>query len=229
MFSSNELTNIKKGMEKLKNSITLKLFTDVRISNNGNKVRKCMACEGIFNLLQILAGESNDKLKIEEISTEENKDLAEKYSVMRIPTILFVDQDEKEILRYTASPNGPELAPFIETLQYFSGVHSYYRDAIGSSLKKIEKSTIKLFITLSCPYCPGIVPLLNLIALLSKGKIRVEIIDINMNPDIALKYNIQGVPHTLINEKEHISGMVTLQDILEKLTKGKRDLGGMYA
>ena len=50
-----------------------------------------------------------------------------------------------------------------------------------------------------------------------------------MNPDIALEYNVQGVPHTLINEKDQISGMVTLQDILEKLTKGKRDFDGMYA
>ncbi len=229
MFSTNELTNIKKGMEKLKDSISVKLFTDAKNTNDGKKVRNCMACEGTYNLLQTLVEVSNDKLTIEEISTEENKELAEKYGVVRIPTILLLNQDEKEVIRYTASPTGAELAPFIETLQYFSGVNSYYRDAIGSSLKKIEKSNIKLFITLSCPYCPGIVPLLNLVALLSKGKIIVEIIDISMNPDIASKYNVQGVPHTLINEKDQISGMVTLQDILEKLTKGKRDFGGMYS
>ncbi|MFX1275358.1 MAG: thioredoxin family protein [Promethearchaeota archaeon] len=229
MFSTNEIENIKRGMEKLKDDITIKLFTDYKNGEDGNKLRKCMACEGIFNLLQTLSELSNNKLKIEEISTEENQDIAEKYNVVRIPTILFMDKNEKEVIRYTANPTGPELAPFIETLQYFSGVNSYYRDVIASSLKKIEKSIIKLFITLTCPYCPGIVPLLNLVALLSKGKIKVEIIDINMNPDIALKYNVQGVPHTLINEKDQISGMVTLQDILEKLTKGKRDFDGMYS
>ena len=228
MFSTNELANIKKGMEKLKNEIVVKLFTDVK-NNNGQVTRRCMACEGTYNLLKLLSEVSNDRLKIEEFSTEEDKEIVEKFNVVRIPTILFMDKNDKEIIRYTASPTGPELAPFIETLQYYSGVNSYYRDAIGSSLKNIEKSTIKLFITLSCPYCPGIVPLLNLVALLSKGKIKVEIIDISMNPDIATKYNVQGVPHTLINEKDIISGMVTLQDILEKLTKGKRDFGGMYA
>ena len=228
MFSTNELANMKMGMERLKNDIVVKLFTDVKKTND-KKTRQCMACEGTYNLLNLLAEASNDKLKIEEFSTEEDKELAEKFNVVRIPTILFLDNNEKEIIRYTASPTGPELAPFIETLQYYSGVNSYYKDAIGSSLKNIEKSTIKLFVTLSCPYCPGIVPLLNLVALLSKGKIKVEIIDINMNPDIAMKYNVQGVPHTLINEKDIISGMVTLQDILEKLTKGKRDFGGMYA
>ena len=228
MFSTNELVNIKKGMEKLKNEIAVKLFTDVK-NINDKKTRQCMACEGTYNLLKLLSEVSNNKLKIEEYSTEEDKELAEKFNVVRIPTILFLDNNDKEIIRYTASPTGPELAPFIETLQYYSGVNSYYKDAIGSSLKNIDKSNIKLFITLSCPYCPGIVPLLNLVALLSKGKIKVEIIDTNMNPDIAMKYNVQGVPHTLINEKDVISGMVTLQDILEKLTKGKRDFGGMYA
>ena len=229
MYSENELKNIKNGMEKLKDKISIKLFTDFKSEDGGKKERKCMACEGTYNLLQLLVEASNDKMEIEEISTEENKELAENYKVLRIPTILFLTENEKEVIRYTASPTGPELAPFIETLQYFSGVNSYYKDAIGSSLNKIEKSNIKLFITLTCPYCPGIVPLLNLVAILSKGKVNVEIIDINMNPDFAVKYNVQGVPYTLINEKDQISGMVTLQDILEKLTKGKRDFDGMYA
>ncbi len=93
----------------------------------------------------------------------------------------------------------------------------------------MSKSDIKLFMTLSCPYCPSVIPILNLFALLSKGKIKSEIIDITLNPDIAMKYNIQGVPHAMINEKEHIVGMFSPQDLLDKLTKGQRDFDGMYA
>ena len=43
------------------------------------------------------------------------------------------------------------------------------------------------------------------------------------------QYQVQGVPHTVVNEKEHIYGMFSPQDFLDKLTKGQRDFGGMYA
>jgi thioredoxin reductase (NADPH) len=229
MFSPNELENIKKGMEKLKNKTLLKIFTDYKTNDDGSKERKCMTCEGTFSLLQTLVEHSNGKLEIEELSIEENVDESEKFGVKRVPTILFLDEKGAEVIRYTATPTGPELAPFIETLQYYSGVNSFYRDTIQANLKKMSKSDIKLFMTLTCPYCPSVIPVLNLFALLSKGKIKSEIIDINLNPDIAMKYNIQGVPHAMINEKEHITGMFSPQDLLDKLTKGQRDFGGMYA
>ncbi len=229
MFSENELNNIKKGLESLKENISLKFFTDFKTNEDGTKSRKCMMCNGTLNLLETLVNNSGDKLKIEEFSTEEHPDKAQKFSITKVPTILFLDQDGKEVIRYLANPVGSELAPFIETLRYYSGVPSFYKDAILSSLKNVQKSTIKLFITLSCPYCPTVIPILNLIAILSKGKVKVEIIDINMNPDLAIKYNVQGVPHTTINEKDHLIGAFTPQDLLEKLTKGKRDYDGMYS
>ena len=229
MFSENELNNIKRGMEKLKDNVILKIFTDYKTNDDKAKVRTCMACEGTFSLLQTLAEHSNGKLEIEELSTEEDEEESEKYNVKRVPTILFLDDNGNEVIRYTATPTGSELAPFIETLQYYSGVSSFYRDTIQANLKKMSKSDVKLFMTLSCPYCPSVIPILNLFALLSKGKIKSEIIDINLNPDIAMKYNVQGVPHAMINEKEHISGMFSPQDLLDKLTKGKRDFDGMYA
>jgi len=216
-------------MKKLRNNVTLKIFTDFKTQEDGTRIRRCMACDSTVNLLNALADFSDGKLIIEEYSTEENEDIAKKYNVSRIPTILFLDENEQEVIRYTAEPSGAELVPFIKTLQSFSGIGSFYKDAIISNLKKMTKSNIKLFITPTCPYCPACVPILNEFAVLSKGKIKVEIIDINANQDVAMKYQIQGVPHTMINEKEHIYGMFTPQDLLEKLTKGKRDFDGMYA
>lgn len=229
MFSENEIVNIKREMDKLKNKVVLKLFTDFKTKEDGTKVRTCMTCEGTYNLLKVLADYSNGKLEIEELSTGENSEISIKYSITRIPTIIFIDNEGKEVIRYTATPAGAELVPFIESMQYFSGRSSFYNDTILSNMKKIPKSDIKLFMTLTCPYCPVVIPILNLFATLSKGKIKVEIIDADVNPDVALKYQVQGVPHTVINEKDVIYGMFTPQDLLDKLTKGQIDLGGMYA
>ncbi|UCC19489.1 MAG: thioredoxin family protein [Promethearchaeota archaeon] len=230
LFSENEMDNIKREMGKLKNNIVLKLFTDFKTQADGTKIRKCMACEGTYELLKTLENLSNGKLKIEEISTEENEELAIKFKVNKIPAILFVDENDKEIIRYLAHPTGSEFIPFLNSIQYFSGVRPYYTDQILTHLKKISKSNMKIFITPTCPYCPATVPVLTLFALVSKGKISAEIIDINLNPDLGMKYDVQGVPMTVINEKEVIHGMFSPQDLLDKLVGSKdRDFGGMYA
>ena len=229
LFSENEMDNIKREMSKLKGNVVLKLFTDFKLKEDGTKIRNCMACEGTYELLKTLESLSNGKLEIQEISIEENKDEANKFKVTKIPATLFVDENDKEIIRYLAHPTGSEFVPFLNSIQYFSGLRPYYADQILTHLKKINKSKMKIFITPTCPYCPATVPVLTLFAIVSKGKITAEVIDVNMNPDLGLKYQVQGVPHTVVNEKEHIYGMFTPQDLLDKLTKGQRDFGGMYA
>ena len=224
LFSQNELDNIKREMTKLKDNVSLKLFTDFKTQGDGSKLRRCMACEGTYLLLKTLEDVSAGKLSI-----EENEEDAKKYDIVRIPAILFVGKEGNVVIKYSATPAGAELAPFLKSLQYFSGVSPYYKDQIVSHLKKIPKSKMKMFITKTCPYCPATVPVANLFSIVSKGKISVEIIDVDANPDIAMKYQVQGVPHTIINDKYHIYGMFTPQELLEKLTKGKRDLGGMYS
>ena len=229
LFSENEMNNVKREMSKLKNKVVLKLFTDFKTQEDGSKLRRCMSCEGTHELLKLLEELSNGKLSIEELSTEENSDEAKKYNVSRIPAILFVDDNGKELIRYSAHPTGSEFVPFLNSIQYFSGVRPFYADQILTHIKKIDKSNMKIFITPTCPYCPATVPVLTLFAIVSKGKITAEVIDVNLNPDIAMEYQVQGVPHTVINEKDHIYGMFTPQDLLDKLTKGERDFGGMYA
>jgi glutaredoxin-like protein len=230
LFSENEMNNIKREMAKLKEKVVLKLFTDYKTLEDGTKLRKCIACEGTYELLKTLEKHSNGKLKIDELSTEENEEETKKFSVTKIPAILFVDENDREIIRYLAHPTGSEFVPFLNSIQYFSGVRPYYADQILTHLKKIGKSNMKIFITPTCPYCPSTVPVLTLFALVSKGKISAEVIDVNLNPDLGMKYNVQGVPMTVINEKEIIHGMFTPQDLLDKLVGSKdRDFGGMYA
>ena len=54
LFSQNEMDNIKREMAKLKEKVVLKLFTDFKTQKDGTKLRKCMACEGTYELLKTL-------------------------------------------------------------------------------------------------------------------------------------------------------------------------------
>lgn len=228
-YSEKELKNIKREMSKLKNDVTLRLFTDFKTQEDGSKIRTCIACNGAYDLLKTLEESSDGKLNFKEYSTEENGEEAKKFNVTRVPAIIFVNKNDKEIIRYSAHPRGAEFIPFLNSIQYFSGVRPFYYDQIITNLKNISKSETKIFVSETCPYCPQTVPVLTLFAIVSKGKLTVDVIDVNLNQEMAMEYQIQGVPDTIINEKDHIYGMFTPQDLLDKLTKGKRDFGGMYA
>jgi glutaredoxin-like protein len=229
VFSDREEKIINNEMSKLKNAITLRVVTDYKTSDEGKKTRQCLSCNSIMSILNELANASQGKLKIKELSTHEDQEFIDKFDVKRIPTIIFLDDNGKEMIRYTAVPDGNQLVGFIKTLQFYSGVSPFYKDQIKTNMANIEKSEITMFVTHTCPYCPQVIPIANLFALVSDGKIKVEVIDINSNQDIAQKYNISSVPNTMINKKDNLYGLFTPQDLLDKLTKGERDFGGMYA
>lgn len=229
VFSDREEKIINNEMSKLKNEITLRVVTDYKASKEEKKRRQCLSCNSIMNILNELEKASQGKLKIIEISTNEDQEFIEKFHIERIPTIIFLDKNGKEMIRYTAVPDGNQLVGFIKTLQFYSGLSPFYKDQIKTNLKNIQKSEITMFITHTCPYCPQVIPIANLFALVSDGKINVKVIDINANPDIAQEYNITSVPNTMINKKDTLYGLFTPQDLLDKLTGGQRDFGGMYA
>lgn len=99
---------LKNEINKLKNEIQLLVFTDIK-EIDGKKVRRCMLCDSTISLLEKLAEFSGGRLIVEEKSVETNKDIAKKYNVKRIPTILFIDKEEKEVIRYLGNPLGAEV------------------------------------------------------------------------------------------------------------------------
>ncbi|MBD3254046.1 MAG: hypothetical protein GF383_03095 [Candidatus Lokiarchaeota archaeon] len=211
---------IKNEMAKLTKNVKIWIFTSLRTNPDGSKVRECQECNEFMNLLTIYESHSNGKLTIEEHSIYDNPEFAKRYDVERVPTILFIDNDGKEYIRYLAAPRGPEVQPFVQAIFAFAGAPNYYEATIKSNLNRIKPSTLKIMITNQCPYCPQVVNTANLFSIASEGKIRTVVVDIMANPDIGQYYNASGVPYTIINEQPAISGMVGANEILRKLIGG---------
>ena len=207
-------------MAKLKKPVKLKVFTCRIRQPNGSQIRECMDCGQFMSLLRVYEENSNGMLKIEELCLDDNPEFAKKYDLSRVPTILFLDDKGREVIRYLASPQGAEIQPFIQAVFAFAGSGNYYEATIKQNLDRIPPSTIKVMITNTCPYCPQVASVANLFALASNGKIRTVVVDIMANPDIGQYYDAAGVPYTIINEKPAISGMVGPNKILKALIGG---------
>ncbi len=211
---------IKREMSKLKKPVKLKVFTSHGTRPDGSKIKACMDCGQFMSLLRIYEVNSNGMLTIEEMSIDDNPQFVKDYDITRVPTVLFIDEEGRELIRYLAAPQGGEIQPFIQALFAFAGAGNYYEATIKLNLDRIPPSTIKVMITNSCPYCPQVAAIANLFALAADGKIRTVIVDIMANPDIGGYYDAAGVPYTIINERPAISGMVGPNEILRALIGG---------
>jgi len=215
---------IKTEMAKLKKPVKLKVFTCKEKLPNGSQIRECMDCGQFMALLRIYEENSNGMLTIEELCIDENPEFAKKYDITRVPTILFIDDQGREIIRYLAAPQGAEIQPFVQAIFAFAGAPNYYGATIRQNLDRILPSTIKVMITETCPYCPQVAQIVNNFAIASGGKIRSIIIDIMANPDIGQYYDAAGVPYTVIDStgvsQKTLVGMVGAPEILRALIGG---------
>jgi thioredoxin reductase (NADPH) len=198
-------------MKKLSKSVSLLLFID-KIYNRQNY-------DFTRSILKTYEENSDGKLTINEIQFDQNEELVKKYNIQRVPTILFVDDDGNEIIRYLATPQGSEVQPFIQTLLVYAGSANYYENTIKENLNKIKPSIIKVLISDSCAFCASVVDIVSKFALASSGKIKAIIIDIKVNPDIGEHYDVRSVPYIIINEKIVIDGKCTPYEILEAIIR----------
>ena len=211
---------IKREMAKLTKPVKLKVFTCKEKQSNGSQIRECMDCNQFMSLLRVYEENSNGMLTIEELCIDDNPEFTKKYDISRVPTILFIDNNGTEIIRYLAAPQGGEIQPFIQAIFAFAGAQNYYEATIKQNLERIQPSTIKIMLTMSCPYCPQVASIANFFAIASKGKIRSVIVDIMANPDIGQYYDAAGVPYKIINDQKTLVGMVGPNEILRALIGG---------
>jgi glutaredoxin-like protein len=200
---------IREQMKKLTKPVNLKVFID--------RNKEPQNYDYTMSILRDYTENSNGLLTVEEFQIGETPDLEKKYNIKRTPTILFINDQEEELIRYLSAPQGSEIQPFIQSLLVFAGAPNYYEKAIKENLEKIDSSIISVMITNSCAYCPQVVNIVSQFALASEGKIKVVIVDIMENPDIGEKYDAESVPFIIVNNKKPLIGMHGPEEILNKI------------
>ena len=198
---------INEMLQKMKRDIHILVFTT--LTRQG--YRQCPACEDTASFVRNLANLS-EKLIWDEISVEDKEKCA-KYNVTRFPTILIPEFG----IRYTGAPIGLEASPFFQTLLMASTGETILGDLIDNKVAAIKGGKLMVIVTPTCPYCSQAVLLENSLAIISKGKIRVEVVEAYENPDIAKQWGVSGVPVTIVNDKDKIVGVPTLPKILSYL------------
>lgn len=193
--------------KRLKNPVKLLVFTQT------------IACDFCAQTEEIAREVANlsDKISLEVYNFVTDKPVADRYGVDKIPATVVVGEKDYGI-RFFGIPAGYEFTSLIEDIIMVSAGDSGLSEATKKAIAQIKQPVrIQVFVTPTCPYCPGAVLLAHKLAMESEHIVG-EMVEATEFPHLAQKYNVMGVPRTVINEKTHIEGAVPEAMLMAQLT-----------
>lgn len=207
IFNEELEDQLKDVLSNLINDVNIVLFT----SDN------CYACpETIVFLDEIKA--LSPKLHLEKYDLYTNVEMAAKYNVKLVPSIVLLDAEKAYWgIKFNGTPAGHESNSFIQALLEISGAKNSLPASINSRIKAINKSiNIKVFVTLTCPHCSSAVQTAHKLALMNKN-IEAEMIDVQTFSELSACYNVSDVPKIVINDKYELIGNQPIQEFLNTI------------
>lgn len=161
----------------------------------------------------------NELLSLTKYDYEDNKEMADKYNVTMAPSyVLFTDEEDPRGVFYGV-PAGHEINTLLTSIIDVSKAMPLYENDILDEIEGINKEiNIKVFVTTSCPHCPGAAINALRLAQLNKN-IKAEVYEVQTNMEIGNKYKVSGVPKILINEKAELMGNQPIEAFLQTISK----------
>jgi glutaredoxin-like protein len=168
---------------------------------------ECQFCKEARQLTEEVANLALDKIKAEIYDLVKDAEKAKEYSVDKVPAIAIVGTKDYGI-RYYGIPYGYEFNPFIDNIINVSKGATDLSEDTKTKLKTLDKPVhIRVFVTLTCPYCAIAAGLAHKFAIESE-MVKSDVIEISEFPHLGQKYSVMGVPKIVINERTELVGAV---------------------
>ncbi|RPI53614.1 MAG: glutaredoxin [Acidobacteria bacterium] len=181
----------------------------------------CEMCAPTRRALEHIARE-NEHVTLETLNLVLDKEKAAEYGVDRVPAVIIAGPDGDRI-RYYGAPLGNELPGFLEAIRMASAGETSLSDESRAQLETLtEPVHLQVFFTPSCVYCPHMISLANQAAIESPLVTSVAI-DATEFPDLVRRYNVNGVPKTVINDAVELMGAAPEDDFIAAITTYRLD------
>jgi glutaredoxin-like protein len=191
----------------------------------------CLQARRILDELPALS----DKITIEEVNFVLEPERARQYGIDRVPAIAVVyEQGSSESadppgadasstdsrIRFVGLPAGYEFIALVEAVLLAGIGESHLSDASRAKLASVDRPvTMQVFTTPTCPNCPRALITANEMAFASPY-ITTYGVEVSEFLDLARRYQVSGVPKTIVNEKTEILGALPETDFVERALAG---------
>ncbi len=182
----------------------------------------CPMCDDTVKIAKEVS-ELADKLTFEELNLESSKDIAERFKVDKTPAMVLLKGKDRNGsymgIRFFGIPSGYEFTSLLDSILTISHGNVGLSDEAKEYLRNLDKDVhMQVFVTPTCPYCPRSVVLAHHMALMS-DRITADMIEAQEFPELSQKYQVMGVPRTVINEVHHQEGAAPENMILDLIRK----------
>ena len=199
---------------KLKNDLAKMLVNPVTLTVFTQEM-ECDYCKETRELIEEL-GSLSDKIKTKVLDLMKDKEKASEYQVDKVPAIV-IEGPKKSKVKFYGVPAGYEFNTLIKDIVQMSRGETELTAETKRRLSEIKKPVhLKVFVTPTCPYCPGMVSLAHQFAMENEN-ITADMIEISEFPQLGVKYNVSGVPKTVINESGEVLGMQPEEEFVRQL------------
>jgi glutaredoxin-like protein len=199
---------VQKILEPMKDKISIVLFT---------KADDCESCEPTLQIISEVA-ELSEKIKVAVFDLDKDTTEVAKYNIEMAPSFVILDQnDDYKGVKFNGIPAGHEFNSFLSALVEMSGVESEVPADFIERVAKIDKPiNIKVFVTMSCPHCPGAVQKAHKLAMMNKNIVG-EMIEAQTFYELSEKFNVSGVPKIVINDTLELVGNQPIETFLSSI------------
>ena len=201
------LDQIKDMFNTIDSEVTLHMFT---------QKDHCLLCNETLDLVEQVTAQS-DKVILDHCECDINSEKAQKWKIESHPAIV-IEGKGKGLIRFYGIPSGYEFGSLIESI-IMSGTNkgSDLDSALVEEIEAIDKPLhLQVFVTPTCPYCPTAVLTAFKLAMLNEN-ITADMVEATEFQELSMKYNVQGVPKTVINDNWDVVGGVPPQTVMEKV------------
>ncbi len=207
-LNSKTIKDLEKIFGDFKKTVTVKYF-------GKSSANECRYCRETRELLEGVS-EISDKIKLEVFDFEGDAAVVAEYGITRAPAIVVMDEKDYGI-RFYGVPGGYEFSSLVESFKLISSGENRLAPETREFLDGLDKKIhLQVFVTPTCPYCPNAVVLAHRLAYYSP-KVAADMVEASEFPELSQKYNVMGVPRTIINETFFLEGAAPESDLVEKI------------
>jgi glutaredoxin-like protein len=209
------IQQISKAFEDLQEPVQILYF---------NSKEDCEYCDEAGQLLEEVTALS-DKIELSTYDIKAQQEMAARFQVTDAPGIVIAAKENAEVknlgIHFSGVPSGHEFSTFINDILLVSRRDSGLNEKTRLFLKNLDKPLLmQVFVTPTCPYCPRAVLLAHQMAMENPQMVRAEGVDAMEFPELASRFNVSGVPQTVINSGAGIVvGAVPEQNLLAEITR----------
>jgi glutaredoxin-like protein len=176
----------------------------------------CESCAPARRVLEQIARENPD-VALEVLNLVLDKEKAAEFGVDRVPAVI-VSAPGRDRIRYYGAPLGNELPTLLQALRMAATGETGLTEESRTRLKALSAPvTLQVFFTPTCVYCPQMISLANQAAIESPFVSSVAI-DATEFPDLVHRYNVNGVPKTVVNDTMEIMGAAPEDEFIAAIT-----------